>query len=136
MVMVKIQKVTPDLSIKRSVDSGTEEQLRAVKDIIAKVKKEGDKALRELTARFDGANSTVLPSRKRKSGKRTKNWMKKLSPSFAKRPTISAAFMKNRGKNPGLQRKKTGRSSGKKLPRLTPPASMYRGGRPLILLPC
>lgn len=53
--MVKIQKVTPDLSIKRSVDSGTEEQLRAVKDIIAKVKKEGDKALRELTARFDGA---------------------------------------------------------------------------------
>lgn len=55
MVMVKIQKVTPDLSIKRSVDSGTEEQLRAVKDIIAKVKKEGDKALRELTARFDGA---------------------------------------------------------------------------------
>ncbi|MFS8630225.1 MAG: histidinol dehydrogenase, partial [Bacillales bacterium] len=52
---MKIQKVTPDLSIKRSVDSGTEEQLRAVKDIIAKVKKEGDKALRELTARFDGA---------------------------------------------------------------------------------
>lgn len=55
MVMVKIEKVTPELSIKRTVDGGTEEQLRAVKAIIDQVKKEGDKALRELTERFDGA---------------------------------------------------------------------------------
>ena len=36
MVMVKIEKVTPELSIKRTVDGGTEEQLRAVKAIIVR----------------------------------------------------------------------------------------------------
>lgn len=55
MIMLKIEKVTPDLSIKRTVDGGTEEQLLAVKDIIEKVRRKGDTAVREYTARFDGA---------------------------------------------------------------------------------
>ncbi len=41
-------------SIKRSVDSGTEEQRRAVQQIISSVKEKGDAALREYTERFDG----------------------------------------------------------------------------------
>ena len=48
MRTVKIIKVTEDISIKRSVDSGTEEQQVVVKDIIAKVKNEGDVALKSL----------------------------------------------------------------------------------------
>lgn len=55
MVMLKIEKVSPELSIKRTVDGGTEEQLLAVKAIIEKVKNEGDGAIREYTERFDGA---------------------------------------------------------------------------------
>ena len=42
---MKIIKVTEDISIKRSVDSGTEEQREIVQDIIAEVKNEGDAAL-------------------------------------------------------------------------------------------
>lgn len=53
--MLKIEKVSPELSIKRTVDGGTEEQLLAVKDIIEKVRNEGDGAIREYTERFDGA---------------------------------------------------------------------------------
>ncbi|MBM7648757.1 histidinol dehydrogenase [Bacillus ectoiniformans] len=52
---MKIQKVTGDLTLKRSVDNGTEEQRAAVREIIEQVKQEGDAALRELTEKFDGA---------------------------------------------------------------------------------
>ena len=42
MSTVKIIKVNDNISIKRSVDSGTEEQREIVQNIIAVVKNEGD----------------------------------------------------------------------------------------------
>lgn len=51
---MKIQKVTDTINLKRSVENGTESQRLIVKDIIAKIKAEGDDALRELTEKFDG----------------------------------------------------------------------------------
>lgn len=51
---MKIIKVSEDISIKRSVDSGTEEQKKAVKSIIAEVRKNGDEAVRSFTEKFDG----------------------------------------------------------------------------------
>jgi histidinol dehydrogenase len=51
---VKIIKVTDNISIKRSVDSGTGEQREIVQDIIAVVKNEGDAALLAYTEKFDG----------------------------------------------------------------------------------
>lgn len=50
---MKILQVTADISIKRSVDAGTEAQQVAVKKIIAHVRKTGDQAVREYTERFD-----------------------------------------------------------------------------------
>lgn len=52
---MKILKVSEALSIKRTVDSGTEEQLLAVKSIIENVKQDGDAAVKRYTERFDGA---------------------------------------------------------------------------------
>ena len=54
MSTVKIIKVNDNISIKRSVDSGTEEQREIVQDIIAVVKNEGDAALLAYTEKFDG----------------------------------------------------------------------------------
>ncbi|TYS10116.1 histidinol dehydrogenase [Bacillus subtilis] len=42
------------LSLKRSIDAGTEEQRKAVRSIIEDVKANGDQAVRSYTARFDG----------------------------------------------------------------------------------
>lgn len=56
---MKILQVSDTLSIKRTVDSGTEEQLLAVKAIIDQVKKEGDAAVKRYTEQFDG---TMLDS--------------------------------------------------------------------------
>lgn len=56
---MKIERVTESLSIKRSVDNGTDEQLLAVKAIIENVKAEGDGAIRRYTKQFDG---TILDS--------------------------------------------------------------------------
>src|SRR3954466_14070583 len=53
MRTVKIIQVNEDISIKRSVDSGTEEQRAIVKEIIAKVKNEVDNALKAYTEKFD-----------------------------------------------------------------------------------
>jgi histidinol dehydrogenase len=53
---VKIIRDSSGASIKRSVDSGTEEQRRAVQGIISSVKKDGDKAVREYTEIFDGVH--------------------------------------------------------------------------------
>ncbi|WP_203363216.1 histidinol dehydrogenase [Bacillus sp. REN10] len=53
--MINIEKVTGDLTLKRSVDSGTEEQRTAVQAIIRTVRSQGDQALRALTEKFDGA---------------------------------------------------------------------------------
>lgn len=57
---MKIQKVSDSLSIKRSVDAGTEEQRLAVKLIIEQVRKNGDAAVKEYTERFDGASLETL----------------------------------------------------------------------------
>lgn len=53
--MIKIEQVTTGLSIKRSVDAGTDEQQRIVRDIIQDVRHNGDRALFAYTEKFDGA---------------------------------------------------------------------------------
>lgn len=50
---VKIEKRTGNLSLKRSVDSGTAEQRETVQTIIAAVREQGDAALRHYTKTFD-----------------------------------------------------------------------------------
>lgn len=50
---MKIQKVSDTLSLKRSIEGGTEEQRLAVKEIIESVRKNGDAALKEFTEKFD-----------------------------------------------------------------------------------
>ncbi|MGE5702245.1 MAG: histidinol dehydrogenase [Clostridia bacterium] len=50
--MIKIVSST-QFDTKRSIDSGTEAQVRAVQEILARVKAEGDAAVREYTERFD-----------------------------------------------------------------------------------
>ncbi|MGG3684120.1 histidinol dehydrogenase [Aeribacillus composti] len=59
---MKIIHITKDqkLSLKRSIDAGTEEQRKIVREIIERVKKEGDQALYEYTKRFDGADLQSL----------------------------------------------------------------------------
>ncbi|WP_332629928.1 histidinol dehydrogenase [Halalkalibacter flavus] len=57
---MKIVKVGAEVSIKRDIDTGTEQQREAVEAIIAQVKEQGDKALFELTKKFDGAELTSL----------------------------------------------------------------------------
>ncbi|WP_046178869.1 histidinol dehydrogenase [Domibacillus tundrae] len=52
---MKIKNVTAGLSIKRSVDAGTEEQQRIVREIIQDVRDNGDRALYAYTEKFDGA---------------------------------------------------------------------------------
>jgi histidinol dehydrogenase len=53
VVVVKIKKVTELVSIKRSVEGGTQEQLFQVKAIIEEVRGRGDKAIGEFTEKFD-----------------------------------------------------------------------------------
>ncbi|MCL7748990.1 histidinol dehydrogenase [Halalkalibacter alkaliphilus] len=57
---MKIVKVGAEVSIKRDIDTGTEQQREAVEAIIAQVKEQGDQALFELTKKFDGAELTSL----------------------------------------------------------------------------
>ena len=51
---MRIQRVAGSVSLKRSLDSGTEEQRKAVLSIIEDVKKNGDQALLDYTEKFDG----------------------------------------------------------------------------------
>ncbi|MFS0821973.1 histidinol dehydrogenase [Bacillus sp. 1P02SD] len=51
---MRIERVTNTVSLKRTIDSGTEEQRKAVLEILAEVQKEGDNALRYYTEKFDG----------------------------------------------------------------------------------
>ncbi|WP_413307249.1 histidinol dehydrogenase [Bacillus sp. 1P10SD] len=53
---MKILKVSEQISIKRSIESGTTEQLAIVKGIIQEIRTRGDKALREYTEKFDRVN--------------------------------------------------------------------------------
>lgn len=57
---MKIVKVGAEVSIKRDIDTGTEQQREAVEAIISQVKKQGDQALFDLTKKFDGAELTSL----------------------------------------------------------------------------
>ncbi|MEC1523469.1 histidinol dehydrogenase [Neobacillus niacini] len=50
---MKIVKVNDLVSIKRSIESGTTEQLEVVKNIISDIRSSGDKALRDYTEEFD-----------------------------------------------------------------------------------
>jgi histidinol dehydrogenase len=50
---MKIVKVNDLVSIKRSIESGTSEQVEVVKEIIGAIRKRGDGALREYTEKFD-----------------------------------------------------------------------------------
>lgn len=56
---MKIQQVTDSLSLKRDLDSGTEEQRKAVLGILENVKANGDRAVLDYTEKFDGV---ALPS--------------------------------------------------------------------------
>lgn len=51
---MRIQRVAGSVSLKRSLDSGTEEQRKTVLSIIEDVKKNGDQALLDYTEKFDG----------------------------------------------------------------------------------
>ncbi|KAA9018006.1 histidinol dehydrogenase [Niallia endozanthoxylica] len=57
---MKIITRNEGISIKRSVDSGTEEQRKIVKDIIEQVKNNGDEALKAYTEKFDRVQLTNL----------------------------------------------------------------------------
>jgi histidinol dehydrogenase len=50
---MKILNVNDLVSIKRSIETGTSEQLNVVKEIIAEIRTRGDEALREYTEKFD-----------------------------------------------------------------------------------
>jgi histidinol dehydrogenase len=52
--LLKILQVSEDISIKRSVEGGTEDQRAAVKAIINDVRQNGDFALKQYTEKFDG----------------------------------------------------------------------------------
>ncbi|WP_209121421.1 histidinol dehydrogenase [Alkalihalobacillus sp. BA299] len=61
---MKIVNVTKDVSLKRTIEAGTETQQQAVTEIIDKVKAYGDDALGALTEKFDGvklASFAVTP---------------------------------------------------------------------------
>lgn len=57
---MKILQVSDLVSIKRSIESGTAEQLKIVKGIIADVRANGDHALKEYTKKFDGVSLNSL----------------------------------------------------------------------------
>ncbi|MFS0783619.1 histidinol dehydrogenase [Bacillus sp. 1P06AnD] len=55
-----IQEWTAGLSLKRTVDSGTEEQRTIVRQIIGQVKAKGNRAIFDFTKQFDGADLDSL----------------------------------------------------------------------------
>ncbi|QED49535.1 histidinol dehydrogenase [Cytobacillus dafuensis] len=69
---MKILKINEEISIKRSVDNGTEEQRVVVKSIIERVRQDGDEALKAFTEKFDGislVNIAVTEEEKREAYK-------------------------------------------------------------------
>lgn len=52
---MKIQPLQKDLSLKRQLEGGNEQQLKAVREIIANVRQNGDRAIKEYTEKWDGA---------------------------------------------------------------------------------
>jgi histidinol dehydrogenase len=61
---VKIQPVSELKTLERSVEQNTEEQRKAVLEILQNVKLEGDKALLKYTEKFDGVSLSSLEVRK------------------------------------------------------------------------
>ncbi len=57
---MKIVNRNEGISIKRSIEQGTEEQRHAVLSILSQVKETGDQAVKENTKKFDGADLTDL----------------------------------------------------------------------------
>ncbi|RFU63894.1 histidinol dehydrogenase [Peribacillus glennii] len=57
---MQIERYNEGISLKRSVDSGTDEQRKTVQGIISEVRKDGDAALFSYTERFDGVKLTDL----------------------------------------------------------------------------
>ncbi len=57
---MKIKRVQESVSLRRSIDQGTEEQRIAVLQVIQAVKRNGDKALYEYTEKWDGAKLSTL----------------------------------------------------------------------------
>ncbi|NMH75257.1 histidinol dehydrogenase [Bacillus sp. RO2] len=57
---MKIKKVSESVSLRRSIDQGTEEQRDAVLQILQTVKVQGDKALYSYTEKWDGATLSTL----------------------------------------------------------------------------
>ena len=53
---MQIVKRTSNLSLKRSVESGTAEQRETVQAIISAVRERGDQAIKEFTKRFDAVD--------------------------------------------------------------------------------
>lgn len=58
--MMKIEKVSESVSLRRSIDQGTEEQREAVLQILQTVKEQGDQALFSYTEKWDGAKLSTL----------------------------------------------------------------------------
>ncbi|MCM3618827.1 histidinol dehydrogenase [Sutcliffiella horikoshii] len=57
---MRIKKVGETVSLRRSIDQGTEEQRVAVLQVLQAVKEKGDKALYEYTEKWDGAKLSTL----------------------------------------------------------------------------
>lgn len=57
---MKIKRVEESVSLRRSIDQGTEEQRVAVLQVLQSVKEKGDKALYEYTEKWDGAKLSTL----------------------------------------------------------------------------
>lgn len=51
---MKITKLTKDISLKRQLESGNEEQLKIVRQVLADVRAQGDTAIRFYTEKWDG----------------------------------------------------------------------------------
>ncbi|WP_226682406.1 histidinol dehydrogenase [Sutcliffiella horikoshii] len=61
---MKIEKVSESVSLRRSIDQGTEEQREAVLQILQTVKEQGDQALFSYTEKWDGAKLSTLKVKK------------------------------------------------------------------------
>ncbi|TXK91645.1 histidinol dehydrogenase, partial [Parageobacillus sp. SY1] len=57
---MKIERVTNRVSLRRTIESGTEEQRSKVLEIIADVRARGDEALKSYTEKFDGVRLDSL----------------------------------------------------------------------------
>lgn len=51
---MEIQRLTNEISLKRTIDSGNEQQRLAVQEILQAIKNEGDQAVKRYTEKFDG----------------------------------------------------------------------------------